>query len=291
MSRRRVVESIPTVKAPTVTYKSCAIPTVTSVRHAYGEKLRVEAEQKERIKHHNQYHKGMVEQLDQIQAQLNALKKIHNNMYNTYGMSHNAAKYFQKQDEEYARLRQKVDQFAETRSKELTRHAQRAKHYHELLKDKDKKAKTERQKSRDISNLMRCRREPSLSRGSVLNNSLLSSSSSPSTTNTITTTTTPTNSQGSSSTILISSCSSPISSTDEHLLNIDSNNSHLVKTSHTPFKTPPSSMPLMQIDLQDEDTLEVTDVNFFSKIEDQTMIEVNKMMNRLKSTLEDLHAV
>lgn len=38
----------------------------------------------------------------------------------------------------------------------------------------------------------------------------------------------------------------------------------------------------------DESTLEITDVNFFHKVEDQTMIEMDALMGRMKSHLDQL---
>lgn len=276
-----------------------------NARQAYGQKLRAEAEQREKQRHHELHHRAMIDKLEQIQAQLNELQKHHNILSNTYGMGHNAAKYIQRQDEEYAKLRQKVDQFAETRAKEITRQTQRARQYHELLQDKDRRND---ERLKDISNLHhpRChqKRELHLSpvKGRNLNNSL-SSTSSP-------TTITPSNSQGSSSTISLSTCPSPMSTTDEQLAppapltpqhhssinhkSLNNNNSHLVKSSHhVSFSTPPSQLSKYQMyqshhrDPYPNDTLEVTDMEFFAKVEDQTMIEANNLMNRLQSTLKD----
>lgn len=271
-----------------------------NVRHAYGQKLRQEAEERERRLERRRTHLAMQAQLEEISAQLEASKRIQENLLKTFGMSHNAAKYIQLQDENYAKLRQKVDQFAETRSKELGRRVQQMKRVKEYQQYEDKKA--EERRLNELSGPL-THNKHTLS--STLNNSLSS--------NSLNTNTATTNTENSSSTISLSSCSSSLSA-DDLMPSVHFVESPLSKSrnpSQTTFPTSSSLTPLTNSyrshtnssrvsnrsppmekfsfykGNHDDEILEITDMAFMEKIEDKSMLEVNELMKQLQSALDE----
>lgn len=277
-----------------------------NLRHAYAKKLRHEAEEKQRRLEFKRQQLAMQNQLEEISAQLESAKRVQENLLKTFGMSHNTAKYIQKQDEDFAKLRQKVDQFAETRSRELGRRVQQMKRFHKLQVIEDKKAEDKR--VRDMSELTHCKRTLS----STLNNSQGSSSQTTSNSN---------NTESSSSTISISPCSSPMSIDDHHIPSIHFVESPPSSTKRSkpqpPLKTAPSltsstpSKNFLHRDISsnklvshkpadftfykrnplENETIEVTDMEYFEKVEDETMIEVNGLMRRMQTDLKYINQV
>lgn len=92
------------------------------------------------------------------------------------------------------------------------------------------------------------------------------------------------NSPTSSSTVSISSCDSPPNHLDED--HIDGN---AINFSHQIQEQQQQQQPVEET--YEHDTLEVSDMAFFEKVEDQTMIEVGEMMKRFRSTLQDLRNI
>ena len=264
-----------------------------NARYIYGQRLRAEAEERDRRQQKRRQQIAMQAQLEQITAQLESAKRVQENLLKTFGMSHNAARYIRRQDEDFARLKKKVDQFSEIRSKELSKRIQQMKRFQDNQQIELKKANEKDVRLRDFSHP--AHRRQTLS--STLNNSI--SSSSPNT-----------NTASPSSTISISSCcSSPMSGDEPNF------SKHFIKSSRaetfakatpptsnllssstpyerrspgTLFQKPPDFTFYKQDPLKTGDTIEVTDIDFFEKVEDETMIEVNELLNKMQSVLRDL---
>lgn len=275
-----------------------------NVRHAYGQKLKDEIEEKRHQQELKNKKIAVQAQIEEIYTQLESFKRLHENLLKSFGMGHNTAKYVQKLDDECAKLRQNLDSVAETRSRELGRRAQQMKRYHQQLQQEDRKA--EEKRLRDMSRLTHCKHTFS----STLNNSLSSNSLTP---NTVTNTT-----SSSPTTISLSSCSSSMS-TDERIPSV-----HFVEPSPPPNRAPklqtrPRTSNLLpsptlsqnrrrDVTFSDrlshspkekfsffkydpqkqEETIEVSDEAFFEKVEDKTMIEVIELVKGLKTVLKDL---
>lgn len=261
-------------------------PISIKARHAYGQKLRSEAEERERRIENKKAQLAMQAQLEDISSQLESAKRIQENLLKTFGMSHNAARYIQKQDQDYARLRQKVDEFAETRAKELTRRVQQMKQFHQMQRAADEKAETRRK--RDVSKLIHFRQGLS---------STLNSESSTS---------------DSMSTISPDSCSSHMSTVFSPVNRDDTKPKTTIKNSPqkpSPAKficlsrpkapdQPSETIPTCNRESTDfsfykpnpleQQTLEITDIEFFNRVEDRTMLEVNELLYKMQSELRDL---
>lgn len=275
------------------------------VRYEYDQKLKEKLRQKERLEERRRQEEEMRAELEKITLRLESVKKVHANLKHTYGMSHNAARYFQKTDEDYAHLKQKLDQFAQNRSRDAERQLQQKKKLYKYQQQEDKEAELKR--LRGMSRLAHNERNKLTS---TLNGSLSPSSLTPASSITSTARHSP------SSTISISTCSSPFSSSEElpkHNLS-HHNSQFVVKTSpskkcpvspSTPSssKTPnryqsstlktQAKRPVMDFSFykgppQDSrETLEVTDSNFLEMVEDKTMLEVNELLNKMQSVLGD----
>lgn len=264
-------------------------PSSIKARHAYGQKLRLEAEERERRIENKKAQLAMQARLEEISAQLESAKRVHDNLLKTFGMSHNAAKYIQKQDQDYAKLRRKVDEFAETRAKELGRRVQQMKQFHQMQRVADEKAETRRK--RDVSKLIHFRQGLS----STLNSESSTSQS------------TPTISPESSSSHM-SSIFSPVNRNDtKSQTTIKSSPkkpspAKFICLSRPKAPTTPEHLPETRpacnrepIDFSfykpnplEQQTLEITDMEFFNRVEDKTMLEVNELLYKMQSELKDL---
>lgn len=273
------------------------------VRHEYDQKLKERLRKKERLEERKRQEADMEAELDAITAKLEMVKKVHANLTNTYGMSHNAARYFQKTDEEYANLRRKLDQFAQTRSKEVERQLQQRKKLHKFQQQEDKEVEVRRLKAMQSLAPNRYKMTSTLN-GSLSPNSRTPSSSSVSTRNSPPST--------------LSCCSSPLSSLEHpesprHNLShhnskfaarpnpsskcpiasstpssLKSHNSYNKSIMRTQSKRPPMDFSFYKGPPDDDrETLEVTDLNFLEKVEDKTMLEVNELLNNMQSALRD----
>lgn len=276
----------------------------SDARHAYGQKLKDEIEEKRHRQELKNKKIAVQAQIEEIYTQLESFKRLHENLLESFGMGHNTAKYVQKLDDECAKLRQNLDSVAETRSRELGRRAQQMKRYHQQLQQEDMKAEEKRLK--DMSRLTHCKHTFS----STLNNSLSSNSLTP---NTATNTT-----SSSPTTISLSSCSSSMS-TDERIPSVhfvepspppnrapklqtksrtsnllpspklSQNRRHDVTCSDRLSHSPKERFNFFKYDPQkQEETIEVSDEAFFEKVEDKTMIEVIELVKGLKTVLKDL---
>lgn len=273
----------------------------TETRHAYGRKLKLELEEERHRQELKSKKIAAQAQLEEIRTQLESFKRLHDNLLKSFGMGHNTAKYVQKLDDECSRLRQNLDLVAKTRSRELGRRAQQMKRYHQRLQNEDRKA--EEKRLRDVSRLTHCKHTFS----STLNNSLSSNSLTPNTATNTTSSSSPTNS--------LSSCSSSMS-TEEHMPSVrfiepspsPTKMSRRQTRLHTSNPLPPQT-PCRQNSIRSnrlshspeekfsffkydpqkhEETLEVEQEEFFEKVEDKTMIEVNELLKGLKTVLKDL---
>lgn len=240
-------------------------------RFAYSQKLKSDAKERERRQENKRRQLAVQAQLDEITAQLEAAKRAQENLMKTFGMSHNTARYIQKQDEDFARLREKVDRFSECRSRELGNRIQQLKCNQDL-----------NSKSRHYP-----------------------------------TCTSSYNSGASSSTISISSCSSPISIAEQTLPSFHLEESTTTDPSsdcsilppiqhnrpNTSYKsitndlttneqmfhaTPKKCFSFYKYNPEANETVEVDDMDFFEKVEDKTMMEVNELLGRMQSVLRDM---
>lgn len=262
-----------------------------SARQNYSQKVKYEAEQRDKRKGYMRRKLAMQAQLEEINAQLDSVKRNCDYLLKTFGMSHNTAKYIQRYDEDLCKLKRKVEQFSETRSSELSRRIQQMKHFHELQANEDRKA--EEKRSKDVSKVLHCRQN-------LVNTQLNSSTSS----NPLSSRDANNTANSSSSTVSISSCSSPMfveSSPPPAFL------SHKIRNSPVSSSPPSSSTPSRKEVAQevshkpagfkfytgpsDNETIEVEDQDFFEKVEDQTMLEVNKLVGRLRSELNKFSAL
>lgn len=226
-----------------------------NARFAYGRKLKLENDEREHQQKLTNMKTALQTQLEKIYLQLESLKTWRESILESYGIGHNTAKYVQKFDNEYTKLKQNFDQIAEARSQELGRRAQQMKRQHKKLQEEDRIA--EEKRLRDMSRLTHSKHKLS----STLNSSLSSNSLTP---NTATDTTSP------SPTISLSPYSSSSTSTDEPARNL--------KQEYSFYKYDP----------QKEETLEVVDEDFFEKVEDKTMIEMFKIAREIKTFVKDL---
>lgn len=222
-------------------------------RFAYGRKLKLENDERENQKKLTNVKTALQTELEKIHAQLESLQAWRESILKSCGIGHNTAKYVQKFDDEYTKLKQGLDQIAEARSRERGRRAQQVKRHHKQLLEEDRIA--EEKRLRDMSRLTHCKHKLS----STLNSSLSSNSLTP---NTATDTT------SSSPTISLSPYSSQ-TSTDEP--------THNLRQEYSFYKYDP----------QKEETLEVVDEDFFEKVEDKTMIEMFKIAREIKTFVKD----
>lgn len=313
--------------------------TTNDIRHAYGQKLKQDAIERERMKIKMKKLAALPEDIAKTNKQLEAAGLLYENVSKNYGSGHNAAKYIERNDQEYANLHKKLEEVTDTRSKEVMRFEQRAKKLHNMQRTAD--LKLEEQRKRELARYKAQRATLS----STLNQSLSDSSSPTSMVSSLSspqTSSLATNRIGSSSTISFSSIgsssvdsghlSSPsLRSTDPQATRIiDRPNSRLrlpsalkqdkqLQTSTllsnqiqplTALKNrsnsmlPKTSTPNVKRDsifhsaLEDfsfyksdpnEKTLEITDADFFEKMEDKTMIEINKLIKDVQSGFSDLY--
>lgn len=274
-------------------------------RHAYGQRLKQEAEERNRRRENKKAQLTMQAQLEEISSQLESAKRVQENLLKTFGMSHNAAKYIRQQDQEYARLRQKVDEFAETRAKELGRRVQEMKHYQELQRNAAEKAELRR--LRDVSKINRCRRglsstlNDSLTTDSPASSSLINTGSSLSTTSPLSNCSSPISILSPISKTTIKSQSTLVKNTPERSVRADR-----ILTPHSTATAPLPKHSKMSTDKKpnsrlahlnysfykpdplNQQTLEITDTEFFNKVEDNTMLEIKDLLHSLQSQLKDL---
>lgn len=265
-----------------------------NMRFAYSKKLKHELEEKERRREFARRRLNVQNQLEDLTAEVDSAKRSLDYLKKTFGMSHNSAKYIQLQDEELGRLRRKINQCADIRSRELAQRDRQMKRSHELRVIEDQKA--EERRMRDMSELTHCKRGLS----STLNNSLSSNSQNTNNAN---------NTQSSSSTISISSCSSPMSM-NEHIASVhfvESLPSSIEKAPHVSSSTPsrsflrknlsgnkkishkPPDFTFYKRNPLENETIEVTDMDFFEKAEDKTMMEVNDLVSKIRNTLSEMN--
>jgi hypothetical protein len=181
----------------------------------------------------------MKEQLDKITIQVESLKQAQTKILETHGVAHSSARYIQKLEDDYSRLRQKYNQILATRQQEAIKYNQHLKQCqqmnHSLRPPRPPRSPTP---------MPTPPRQPPKITGTNTSTPIRKG-----------------NSRGSSATISLSSSSGSSFN-----------------------KTPPTSSSSSL----EEDTLEITDVRFFDKMEDQTMIEVNNLMNKMRSTLKSV---
>lgn len=242
--------------------------------------------EKERLEERKIQEAALKAELDAITLSLESVKRVHANLENTYGMSHNTARYFQKTDEDYANLRRKLNEFSHVRSKEAEKQLQLKKQLYRYQQQEDKEV--EHRRLRDMSRITHANNNKLTN---TLNGSLSPRSQTPSSRGISTR-------NSLSSTIPTSTCSSPLSMDDYLPPNRLSNqNSHSIARTinrhrstilETQPKRPSIDFSFYKGPPQDNrETLEVTDINFLETVEDETMLEVNELLNRMQSVLGD----
>lgn len=298
-------------------------PNPHHVRFAYASKLKLDAEEREREVEQRKQEMVMRAQLNQCERDLGSLSRIYKNSMGSIGMSHNAAKYIQRRDEENAILSRKLNRASEVRSRELGQRIQQARRNHDLLQEMEQRKVFTKPKEipRSVPNHDYNLRH---TLGNRINDSL---SDSPSTTPTTINNTT----SISSSPSTFSSLSSPCSS--QHSYDQEQASSVLFIPEHTSKVTIPSrreskkyhsrackdnlpqsglkvssSTPNKNVTNNNETSntthlndiadkysfykrdprrnytvLEVTDLDFFDMVEDPTMMEVNELMNEFQT--------
>lgn len=216
-------------------------------------------------------HSDMRKELDKVTIMVESLKRAQNQQLETYGLSHNSAKYIQKLEEDYGRLRQKYNQMLATRKHEAIKFSQHLRQCQQMNTQpktippaRDTPTPTPPPQPLDFkhstpTNCVRPNTSSTLAAvGGGSGRRSFIGAHQPRTTKIGGRRDSQGNSRGSSSTVSITSSS--LSSLD---------------------KSPPTSKSY------ENDTLEITDMRFFEKVEDMTMLEVEERMKRLGVILKE----